>query len=68
MRAGMVLPDMSLLLLAPLVVVAVIHRQKVQYWLEPVATVLLVVMVVILRMAWSGGNTIYHEARHLSTR
>jgi len=66
MRAGVVLRDMSLLLLAPLVIVAVIHRQKVQCWSEPVATVLLVVMVVILGMAWSGGDTIFHEAQHPS--
>ena len=61
----MVLPDMSLLLLAPLVVVAVIHRQKVQYWSEPAATVLLAVTVVIIGMALSAGGTRPCEGRLL---
>ena len=52
----MVLADISLLLLAPLLNVAIVHRKKGLRWLEPVATVLLAVTVVLIGMALSGGN------------
>jgi RHS repeat-associated protein len=52
----MLVPDISLLLIAPLLIAAVIHRKKGRRWSEPVATVLLAVTVVIIGMALSGGG------------
>jgi RHS repeat-associated protein len=58
MEAGMILPDISLLLLAPLLIVAIVHRKKGRRWSEPVATVLLAVAVVVIGMALSGGGAV----------
>jgi RHS repeat-associated protein len=46
----------TLLLFAPLLIVAVIHRKRGRRWSEPAATVLLAVTVVVIGMALSGGN------------
>jgi RHS repeat-associated protein len=53
-----VLPDISLLLIAPLLIAAVIHRKKGRRWSEPAATVLLAVTVVVVGMALSSGGAI----------
>ncbi len=55
-RAGLLLPDFSLLLFAPLVVVNLAQRKK-RRWAWPLAAVLLVVVVVAIGMGLAGGAT-----------
>jgi RHS repeat-associated protein len=52
------MPDVTLLLIAPLLIAAIIHKRKGRRWSEPAATALLAVTVVVIGMALSGGGAV----------